>query len=264
MPVRVPLQEHNFAQRVPVSLISLNWTCTVLAVFVFRFSATGLYLYALLFWRHELETLPLHSQLVYHVLGVIFTCVNLVWAAILWGYRIRDSAWLDKALGLDIRYCDAPAEQDHGTPAESQLPQFSEEDIQAHNRSDSCWIVIQGNVYDVTSFLQAHPGGAAVLLENAGKDASNAFAQVRVRLRRSHMRVGGSMKAGWAPCHLHPMSCAIFFVWLQTGWPPPTAPCQAVWCGVRYGRIVQWIGVEWSVVEWHGVHWSGVECSRVE
>lgn len=48
-------------------------------------------------------------------------------------------------------------------------------ELQQHVTRESCWVVVQGNVYDVTSFLDAHPGGASILLQNAGKDATKQF-----------------------------------------------------------------------------------------
>lgn len=38
----------------------------------------------------------------------------------------------------------------------SRLLELSE--IASHNTSQSCWIIIDYNVYDVTSFLEQHPG----------------------------------------------------------------------------------------------------------
>jgi cytochrome b involved in lipid metabolism len=34
------------------------------------------------------------------------------------------------------------------------------EDVNSHNNSESCWVVISDGVWDVTDFLPAHPGGA--------------------------------------------------------------------------------------------------------
>ncbi|XP_055842016.1 cytochrome b5 [Episyrphus balteatus] len=39
------------------------------------------------------------------------------------------------------------------------------------------WIIIKGGVYDVTDFLDQHPGGADLIAEYAGKDATKAFNQ---------------------------------------------------------------------------------------
>ncbi len=42
-------------------------------------------------------------------------------------------------------------------------------------RETGVWILIDGVVYDVTSWLKDHPGGADSLLRSAGKDASKVF-----------------------------------------------------------------------------------------
>ncbi|KAJ5102491.1 hypothetical protein N7532_003020 [Penicillium argentinense] len=50
--------------------------------------------------------------------------------------------------------------------------------IQQHNSRQSCWVVIHGAVYDVTEFLDEHPGGAKVILRCAGRDATSDFDSV--------------------------------------------------------------------------------------
>lgn len=52
------------------------------------------------------------------------------------------------------------------------------EDVKKHNTRDSVWFVIHNKVYDVTKFMDEHPGGEEVLLEQAGKDASEIFEDV--------------------------------------------------------------------------------------
>lgn len=37
------------------------------------------------------------------------------------------------------------------------------------------WVAIDGIVYDVTDFIEDHPGGAKILKKNCGKDASEMF-----------------------------------------------------------------------------------------
>jgi cytochrome b involved in lipid metabolism len=37
---------------------------------------------------------------------------------------------------------------------------------------ESCWVIIKGLVYDVTNFLDEHPGGAGIILKYGGKDAT--------------------------------------------------------------------------------------------
>lgn len=51
-------------------------------------------------------------------------------------------------------------------------------EVMLHNKPDDCWIVLNDEVYDVTGFLELHPGGAGRLLEVAGRDATAKFKQV--------------------------------------------------------------------------------------
>ena len=57
----------------------------------------------------------------------------------------------------------------------SELKTFTKEDIEKHNKETDCWIIFAGGVYDVTKFMQRHPGGKEKLLKFAGKDGTNAF-----------------------------------------------------------------------------------------
>jgi cytochrome b involved in lipid metabolism len=56
---------------------------------------------------------------------------------------------------------------------------FTWDEVAQHNSvSAGVWVVIDGLVYDVTQFVDEHPGGDEVLLDNAGKDATSAFRDV--------------------------------------------------------------------------------------
>lgn len=51
-------------------------------------------------------------------------------------------------------------------------------EVALHNSSKDCWLTIDGKVYDVTKFLEEHPGGDEVLLSATGKDATDDFEDV--------------------------------------------------------------------------------------
>ena len=48
-------------------------------------------------------------------------------------------------------------------------------ELQEHNTTNSCWIAIDGIVYDVTKFLKSHPGGISAVVDVSGGDATEAF-----------------------------------------------------------------------------------------
>ncbi|KAK9470336.1 FMN-dependent dehydrogenase-domain-containing protein [Dipodascopsis tothii] len=58
------------------------------------------------------------------------------------------------------------------------MPSISAKEIAKHNSESSCWVVLYGEVYDVTEFLGAHPGGSRSILRLAGKDATEQFDQI--------------------------------------------------------------------------------------
>eukprot|EP00246_Nothoceros_aenigmaticus_P012981 TRINITY_DN4245_c0_g1_i2.p1 TRINITY_DN4245_c0_g1~~TRINITY_DN4245_c0_g1_i2.p1 ORF type:complete len:140 (-),score=24.46 TRINITY_DN4245_c0_g1_i2:1075-1494(-) len=51
-------------------------------------------------------------------------------------------------------------------------------EVSEHNQANDCWLIINGKVYDVTKFLEEHPGGDDVLLSATGKDATDDFDDV--------------------------------------------------------------------------------------
>ncbi|XP_055414876.1 cytochrome b5 isoform X5 [Bubalus kerabau] len=55
---------------------------------------------------------------------------------------------------------------------------YTLEEIQKHNNSKSTWLILHYKVYDLTKFLEEHPGGEEVLREQAGGDATENFEDV--------------------------------------------------------------------------------------
>jgi cytochrome b5 len=46
------------------------------------------------------------------------------------------------------------------------------DELQKHSQSPDLWVLIQGKVFDVSTYLAEHPGGDEILKLYAGKDAT--------------------------------------------------------------------------------------------
>lgn len=63
-------------------------------------------------------------------------------------------------------------------PTKIQTPTpgtFTFAQVRTHNSASSCYTTIHGSVYDVTSWIDQHPGGAQAILSLCGTDGSAAF-----------------------------------------------------------------------------------------
>jgi cytochrome b involved in lipid metabolism len=49
------------------------------------------------------------------------------------------------------------------------------DDVSKHNSENDVWICIDNYVYDVTSWLNKHPGGKQIIMSYAGSDATDQF-----------------------------------------------------------------------------------------
>jgi len=56
--------------------------------------------------------------------------------------------------------------------------EYTMEQVAQHKSKESIWIVLHNKVLDVTRFLELHPGGDEVLLEQAGTDATATFESI--------------------------------------------------------------------------------------
>ena len=73
----------------------------------------------------------------------------------------------------------ANADQSAGQNSTQTQQQASQDcistEISQHSSSGDCWIIIQDNVYAVSSYAPLHPGGAQKITNYCGEDATSAF-----------------------------------------------------------------------------------------
>lgn len=60
----------------------------------------------------------------------------------------------------------------------SEQKQYTRSEVASLNGKEKTVIIIHDKVYDVTSFLNEHPGGEEILLDHGGKESSEDFDDV--------------------------------------------------------------------------------------
>lgn len=105
------------------------------------------------------------------LLGTV--ALGAVIIVVLTGHSGATSVWSD-------RVAAPPAE-----PTPSAAPDASDDDsdgddisiaeVAGHDDAASCWVAIEGTVYDVTTWVTRHPGGPDRILAICGTDASEDF-----------------------------------------------------------------------------------------
>ena len=68
-----------------------------------------------------------------------------------------------------------PAQIAELTPAESSLHEYSLKEVSQHKLEKDCWMAIEGQVYDITSYLPDHPSDPEIVLPWCGKEATQAW-----------------------------------------------------------------------------------------
>ncbi|CAI6063195.1 unnamed protein product [Clonostachys chloroleuca] len=53
--------------------------------------------------------------------------------------------------------------------------QFTQAEVAEHNTKGDLYIVLRGKVYDLTPFVDEHPGSAEILIDAAGQDCTEAY-----------------------------------------------------------------------------------------
>ena len=81
-------------------------------------------------------------------------------------------------------YEEYSGKENKGANVNIQVPNksISKEELAKHNKNSDCWVVYKGVVYDVTAWLEKHPGGAEKIAQFCG---SKEFEQGFVKKHKS-------------------------------------------------------------------------------
>lgn len=101
-----------------------------------------------------------------NLLGVIATVVGMIviGLSILTGHTGAEAVWKSRIAGGQ--------EVSSGTAA-GTIPMS---EVALHNSPADCWSAVNGKVYDLTQWIDKHPGGAVVIKALCGQDGTAGFA----------------------------------------------------------------------------------------
>lgn len=68
-----------------------------------------------------------------------------------------------------------PVEPDGGTGASDDFEVLGIEAMAANATKESCWAIIDDNVYDLTDWISSHPGRASRIIGLCGTDGTSQF-----------------------------------------------------------------------------------------
>mmetsp|Transcript_21 Transcript_21/g.70 ORF Transcript_21/g.70 Transcript_21/m.70 type:complete len:995 (-) Transcript_21:73-3057(-) len=212
------------------------WYRYKFAYVIGRIIPTIVYVYSLLSWRDDLALISWGEVLLYHFMAIFFTYLNYQLLNVLNGWYASDnrvnnkhleaqyearvvseggtlngenSRGKDQEMGVDDDAGDnivnepEPVCDEVGPVTQAnQLKEVTEEefyrDSGATYEPGVVWIEIDGIAYDVSGFMDLHPGGAATLQRFLGRDATEAFHRVRhslsAKLMMQKFAVGAILK----------------------------------------------------------------------
>ena len=111
------------------------------------------------------------------------TCSKLKATQVFQGKRftcIKSGKKLVWNKGVTIRVTSTPTPTASATPTPTPTPSptpvgYTMDQVKANNTSAKCWSVIDGNVYDLTRWINSHPGGAGSIRALCGIDGTQEF-----------------------------------------------------------------------------------------
>ena len=68
-------------------------------------------------------------------------------------------------------------------------------EVTKHDSATDCWSIVSGNVYNLTSLISSHSGGAEAILRNCGKDGTQDFLTKDRQPPREHSPQAQAMMA---------------------------------------------------------------------
>ena len=102
----------------------------------------------------------------------------------------------DKEIFGEVLRGAAPTPAASATPTSTPTPSattsgYTMAQVAANNSAKSCWAVIEGSVYNLTAWINSHPGGTSAILSLCGTEATSSFKAQHANQSRPTSRLSG-------------------------------------------------------------------------
>jgi cytochrome b involved in lipid metabolism len=117
------------------------------------------------------------SSLLKRILKVVIpiTAVASFALTIIVGHSGAEATWKERIAQSEAGVLEDLLPNASSNPNTDGSIALSVAEIKTHDNKSDCWSIVNGNVYNLTSYVQNHPGGAAVIANICGKDGTKAF-----------------------------------------------------------------------------------------
>ena len=143
----------------------------LLPIFAFVF-----FIIAVLWYRTVRGKKVIKPSLLGH--GTAFTAVIVMGLTFLTGHSGAEAVWknrLETTSSSQTTSKVSTPQSSTSNDTSSKVQGYTLSQISQHANSKSCWSAIDGSVYDLTKWINRHPGGPSVIKAICGQDGSRSF-----------------------------------------------------------------------------------------
>lgn len=106
----------------------------------------------------------------------VLAAVAVLGLTFLTGHTGAQAVWEGKLAALNSSSATSTAKATPAATATSKVAgTYNAADLKKHATAKSCWSAINGNVYDLTKWINRHPGGSSVIIGLCGRDGTAGF-----------------------------------------------------------------------------------------
>jgi uncharacterized membrane protein len=105
--------------------------------------------------------------------GAAILSVVVMALTFLVGHTGAQAVWKGRLPEATVAESASPAAT--ATKSSSAKSGYTMADVKKHSKASSCWSAVNGNVYDLTKWINRHPGGSSVIKAICGKNGTTMF-----------------------------------------------------------------------------------------